>query len=61
MNYTNSTLTEREFQTRNSKPHFKKYMIGTGSHKQPVPLILRGLDLMPRNAKSEIRTKEEMD
>ena len=36
-------------------------MTSTGLNMQPVLLILRGLDLMPRNARSEIRTKEQMD
>ena len=61
MNYTNSTLTEPEFQTRSSKPHFNSYMTSTGLNMQPVLLILRGLDLMPRNARLETKTKEKMD
>ena len=61
MNYTNSTLTEPEFQTRNSKPHFNSYMTSTGLNMQPVLLILRGLGLKPRNARSEKKTNEQMD
>lgn len=36
-------------------------MTSTGLNMQPVLLILRGLGLMPRNARSEKKTNGQMD